>query len=119
MAAKKNLATLNDDRADPADELQAKFVRGLGDPTRLRIVRFLLDGPCAVSEIIAHLRMAQSRISNHLACLRWCGYVATERRGRAVIYRVADRRVRTILELTRDIVVENAERIASCVRIRD
>jgi DNA-binding transcriptional ArsR family regulator len=105
--------------ADPADELQAKFVRGLGDPTRLRIIRFLLDGPRTVSEMIVHLQMSQSRISNHLACLKWCGYVVAERRGRAVIYRVADRRVRTLLELTRDIVADNAEHIALCIRIRD
>lgn len=116
MATRRNLAR---NSADPADELQAKFVRGLGDPTRLRIVRFLLDGPRTVTEMIAHLQIAQSRISNHLACLKWCGYVATERRGRTVIYRVADRRVRTLLELTHDIVADNAEHIAQCIRIRD
>ena len=111
--------TLAQNIASPADYLQAKFARGLGDPTRLRIIRFLLDGPRTVTEMIAHLRMSQSRISNHLACLKWCGYVAAERRGRAVIYRVADRRVRTLLELTRDIVADNAERLAQCVRIRN
>lgn len=101
----------------PADELQAKFVRGLGDATRLRIVRYLLDGPRSVGEIIAMLQMPQSRVSNHLACLKWCGYVATERRGRSIIYRIADERVRTIVELTREIVADNANRIASCLRI--
>ena len=102
---------------DPADELQAKFVRGLGDPTRLRIVRYLLEGPRSVGEIVAHLSMPQNRVSNHLACLKCCGYVVTERRGRSVIYEIADERVRSILELTRLIVAENAERIATCVRI--
>lgn len=104
---------------DPPDELQAKFVRGLGDPTRLKIVRYLLDGPRSVGEIVARLNMPQNRISNHLACLKWCGYVVTERRGRSVIYEVADERVRTILELTRRIVADNAERIATCGRIAD
>lgn len=104
-------------RQDPAYELQAKFVRGLGDATRLRIVQYLLAGPRAVGEIIAHLRLPQSRVSNHLACLKWCGYVATERRGRTIIYRIADKRVRTLLELTRDIVADNAQHIASCLRI--
>lgn len=104
--------------ADPGDELQAKFARGLGDPTRLRIVRFLLDGPRSVSEIIAYLGLPQSRVSNHLACLKWCGYVATERQGRSVIYRIIDDRIRTILTLTREIVAEHAAQIASCVRIK-
>jgi DNA-binding transcriptional ArsR family regulator len=103
----------------PADELQAKFIRGLGDPTRLRIVRHLLHGPRSVSDLIELLGMPQSRVSNHLACLKWCGYVATERRGRSVIYHIADERVRAVLELTRCIVSDNARRIADCVRIAD
>jgi DNA-binding transcriptional ArsR family regulator len=102
---------------DPADEVQAKFVRGLGDPTRLKIVRYLLGGPHSVGEIVAHLRMPQNRVSNHLACLKWCGYVVSERRGRSVHYEIADERVRSILELTRLIVADNARRIATCVRI--
>lgn len=102
---------------DPGDELQAKFVRGLSDPTRLRIVRYLLEGPRSVSEIVAHLEMPQNRVSNHLACLKWCGYVTTQRRGRSIIYEIADERVRLILDLTRRIVADNAQRIAACVRI--
>ncbi len=99
------------------DELLAKFVRGLGDPTRLQIVRYLLEGPRAVGEIVVHLAMPQSRISNHLACLKWCGYVSTERQGRVVVYRVADRRVRALIELARDIAADNAAHVANCMRI--
>lgn len=104
---------------DPADEVQAKFIRGLGDPTRLRIVRYLLQGPRSVNEIVLHLQMPQNRVSNHLACLKWCGYVTTERRGRSIIYAITDERVRAILDLTRRIVAENAARIAACVRISE
>lgn len=103
----------------PEDALLAKFARGLGDPTRLRILRLLLDQPRSVSEIIARLSMPQSRVSNHLACLKWCGYVATERQGRAIIYRVIDARVRAVIELISDIVGDNATHIASCARIGD
>jgi ArsR family transcriptional regulator len=100
-----------------ADELQAKFVRGLSDVNRLRIVRYLLGGPRSVSEIVRKLGVPQSRISNHLACLKWCGYVNAQREGRSIIYRITDERVRDILRLTRAIVGDNAARIASCVRI--
>jgi len=86
---------------EATEELQAKFIRGLGDPTRLRIVRRLLHGPLSVSELMAYLEMPQSRVSNHLACLKWCGYVSTKRRGKSVIYSVADRRVRAMLTLVR------------------
>jgi DNA-binding transcriptional ArsR family regulator len=102
-----------------ADELQAKFVRGLADVNRLRIVRYLLGGPRSVGEIVSWLGVPQSRISNHLACLKWCGYVTAQRDGRSIIYRIADERVREVLRLTQAIVAENAARIASCVRIPD
>lgn len=111
------------DRVEPAapalelDDVQAKFIRGLGDPTRLRIVRYLLDGPRRVGEIVAHLGMPQSRVSNHLACLKWCGYVAARRAGRSVIYTVPDARVRTVIALTHAIAADNAGVIASCLRI--
>jgi DNA-binding transcriptional ArsR family regulator len=99
------------------DELLAKFVRGLGDPTRLRIVRYLLDGPRSVGDIVGYLRMPQSRVSNHLACLKWCGYVSTQRRGRLILYRVDDRRVRSLIDLAADIAADNAAHVASCMRI--
>ena len=102
-----------------ADELQAKFARGLADVNRLRIVRYLLDGPRSVGEIVSQLGVPQSRISNHLACLKWCGYVSAQRDGRSIIYRISDERVREILRLTRAIVGDNAARIASCVRIAE
>jgi ArsR family transcriptional regulator, cadmium/lead-responsive transcriptional repressor len=104
-------------RPAPADELLAKFMRGLGDPTRLRIMRYLLDGPRSVGEIVAHLGVPQSRVSNHLACLKWCGYVTSERQGRTIAYRVADNRVRTVLQLAWEIASDNAEHVASCMRI--
>ncbi|MDE2573640.1 MAG: helix-turn-helix transcriptional regulator [bacterium] len=102
---------------DSADLLYAKFMGGLADSTRLRIVRFLVDGPRSVGEIIDHLGMSQSRVSNHLACLKWCGYVDAERQGRAVFYRLTDRRIRKILELAQAVVADNASHIAACTRI--
>jgi DNA-binding transcriptional ArsR family regulator len=100
-----------------ADELLAKFVRGLGDPTRLRILRYLLEAPRTVGDIVGHLGLPQSRISNHLACLKWCGYVATERRGRTIEYRVDDERIRALIDLAQDIAADNAAHVASCMRI--
>ncbi len=99
------------------DELLAKFVRGLGDPTRLQILRYLLEAPRTVGDVVAYLGMPQSRISNHLACLKWCGYVATERRGRTIVYRVDDERIRALINLAQDIAADNAAHVASCMRI--
>lgn len=98
-------------------QLTAKFFRGLGDPTRLKILRLLLERERHVTELVNLLKVPQGRLSNHLACLSWCGYVVTTRRGRNRYYRVADRRVRKILELARDMVADNAEHIWACTRL--
>lgn len=99
-------------------EITAKFFHGLSDLTRLRIVELLLDeGEKNVSELVAILGQPQSRVSNHLACLRWCGYVDSRREGKYIYYRVSDPRVRQILALARGVIADNAAAILSCTRI--
>jgi len=83
--------------------LDARFFRGLGDPTRLRIVQLLLDGERTVSEIVREVGGLQGRISSHLMCLRWCGYVTTRREGKWVHYAVTDPRVRELVRLAQAI----------------
>lgn len=95
----------------------ARFFRALGDPTRLRILELLLERPHTVSELVKATEALQSRVSNHLACLRWCRFVHTERQGRRVIYRVADPRVGRLLELSRELTAEHREHLANCRRI--
>jgi DNA-binding transcriptional ArsR family regulator len=98
-------------------EALARYFRVLGDPTRVRIVEALLAGERTVSELVAITGAPQSRVSNHLACLKWCGVAEAERKGRQVVYRVADRRVARVLEVGRTLATENCEHLASCRRI--
>ena len=104
--------------AMPADvELTARFFSGLADPTRLRIVELLLERPYTVGEIVARLGLRQSRVSNALVCLKWCGYVEARREGRYVWYAVTDPRVRELVSLARTIMADHAAEIASCTRL--
>lgn len=96
----------------------AKYFRGLGDPTRVRILQLLADnGELAVGELVARLGQSQSKVSNHLACLRWCGFVTTRRAHPSVYYRVADDRVIELLSLGRGLLADNAEHVAACGQI--
>ncbi|HEV2262115.1 MAG TPA: metalloregulator ArsR/SmtB family transcription factor [Candidatus Rubrimentiphilum sp.] len=99
--------------------MSAKYFRALGDPTRLRILDLLIEGPLTVTEMVDILRCPQSRVSNHLACLRWCGLVASQADGRWVTYSVTDGRVKKIISIVRDLVAHNAEHVAACTRIAD
>jgi ArsR family transcriptional regulator, cadmium/lead-responsive transcriptional repressor len=103
---------------DQRQEVTAKFFHGLSDLTRLRIVELLLDeGEQNVSELVARLGQPQSCVSNHLACLRWCGYVDSRREGKFVYYRVADPRLREILTLSREVIADHAAAILGCARM--
>src|SRR5438874_5542533 len=83
-------------------DLVAKYFRGLGDPIRLRILQLLAaEGELTVGELVQRLGVSQPNVSNHLACLRWCGFVEAQREGRRVVNRVADERVAQMLDLAR------------------
>jgi DNA-binding transcriptional ArsR family regulator len=104
--------------AEPSEpELVAKYLRVLSDPIRLRIVELIADGERSVGALVDELGVAQPKVSNHLACLRWCGFVETRREHRTVYYRLADSRVREIVELARGLLAENAEHVAACRRV--
>jgi DNA-binding transcriptional ArsR family regulator len=98
---------------DPA-ELLARLFHGLADPTRMRIVQLLLAGERNVGELVAALGAPQGRISSHLMCLRWCGFVTTRRAGKYVYYRVADPRVVELVQLAQQLLIDNAQAVASC-----
>ena len=65
----------------------------LADPTRRRILVRLLEGPAYPADLADALATGRTNISNHLACLRGCGLVRTERRGRQVRYELASPRL--------------------------
>lgn len=96
-------------------EVLAAFFQGLSDPTRVRILELLAERPRTVSELVAALGLAQGRVSSHLSCLRWCGYVEARVEGRYNRYRLVDKRVREILRLGEAIVRDNAARLGSCL----
>ena len=103
----------------PAEpDLVAKYFRGFGDPTRVRILEMLEeDGELSVGELVDRLEQSQPKVSNHLACLRWCGFVATRREHRTVHYRLADARVAALVDLAREVLHDNDDHVAACRRV--
>jgi DNA-binding transcriptional ArsR family regulator len=81
----------------------------------VRILELLAAESLTVSELVDRLGLAQGRVSSHLSCLRWCGYVEARVEGRYNRYRLVDERVREIIRLGEAIVRDNAERLTSCL----
>jgi DNA-binding transcriptional ArsR family regulator len=101
-------------------DLVAKYFRGLGEPSRLRILELLQnEGELTVGALVERLGLPQPQVSNHLACLRWCGFVEARREGRLVFNRIADARVEAMLELAQSLLADNAEHVAACCRIEE
>lgn len=99
-------------------DLVAKYFRGLGDQTRVRILELLRDeGELTVGQLVKRLELPQPKVSNHLACLRWCGFVEARREHRTVYNRIADTRVLKMLTLAHALLDDNAEHVAACCRV--
>lgn len=73
----------------PVPEAAVLLFRSLADPTRLTILRHLTLGEHRVVDLTAHLGLAQSTVSAHLACLRDCGLVSSRAVGRASVFALA------------------------------
>jgi DNA-binding transcriptional ArsR family regulator len=78
-------------RVDPAAyDAAGALLKALVAPMRLALVDLLSDAPRCVHELVAALDAPQPLVSQHLKVLRSAGLVATTRRGREVVYRLAD-----------------------------
>lgn len=67
-----------------------ELLRALSAPVRIAIVLQLKAGERCVHELVDALGVAQPLISQHLRVLKSARVVHGERRGREVIYRLAD-----------------------------
>jgi len=69
----------------------AKAMMTLSDPTRLRIIRTLLDNKRNVSEIAKITSLNIHRVSHHLGIMRLVGLVEPSRHGRNIVYNINPR----------------------------
>lgn len=95
----------------------ARFFRALSDPTRLRLLEFILGGERTSAECVEHAGISQPRVSVHLSCLADCGYVTARRDGKKLRYSVGDPRVVDLLVLARSLAADNAAALDCCSRI--
>jgi DNA-binding transcriptional ArsR family regulator len=107
------------DDIEPAIELStlARFFRVLGDPTRVRLLQLLEERSRTAGELVAAVQGSQPRVSTHLACLRHCGFVSGERRGREVVYHLTLPDLPRLLALAEVVAWPQAEHLSRCTRI--
>jgi ArsR family transcriptional regulator, cadmium/lead-responsive transcriptional repressor len=96
---------------DPA--LRRHFVMTLTDPSRLAILEELRGGELRVSDVVTRTGFSQPNVSKHLACLRGCGLVEREQRGREVFYSTVDG-VDQVFEAIDALMTQVEEQVAGC-----
>ncbi len=96
--------------------VKARLFRGFSDPSRLKILEALRAGGQTVGAIVDQTGLSQPNVSNHLSCLRDCGLVLAEPRGKFVEYRLSDPRVGQLLSLAETLLADVARGVYECTR---
>jgi len=77
----------------PVDPLEpqrcAELLSALASPERLRIVRFLVEAPHTVTEIVGMLNIPAVNVSHHLAVLKSARLIEKTKKGRFSWYALA------------------------------
>ena len=115
LASSETLSSIAVGRESEETCLLARLFNGFANSTRLSILLLLSQrGEMKVGELVEELEAPQPRVSDHLRCLAWCGYVQVRREGRNAYYSVADERVLEVLRLGESLLRDNLESIESC-----
>ena len=81
------------------EEEQARFLRCVGEPTRLQILKLLAGSERCVGELAEVLNKEQSLISHHLKALKECNIVKDRQEAQRVYYKLSnDRLARLIID---------------------
>ena len=86
----------------------ARFLRCIGEPTRIEIVKLLAEGEKCVGEIAVALGKDQPLISHHLKALRVCRIVTERQEAQKVFYGLMDDRLSELVYSTEALMTELA-----------
>ena len=92
------MATVPHPLPDPLADLIARRFRVLADPTRIKLVDHLREGPATVQELQAATGTSQQNVSKHLGVLLDAGFVAREKDGNWSRFSIADESVFELCE---------------------
>ena len=87
-----------------------EILKVIGDPSRFKILEYLLDEPRNVSEIVREVGLQQSLVSHHLKILRKNGILKAMREGPFIRYTMNSLEVKSIFNLAENIARKNSHK---------
>jgi DNA-binding transcriptional ArsR family regulator len=100
----------------PVDQRRAavSLFHSLADPNRLAIAQRLVVGEARVRDLVDELGLAQSTVSEHVACLRDCGLVDGRSEGRQTFYFLARPELLDLLEAAEVLLAATGYKVDLC-----
>jgi len=78
---------------------EINVLKSLADETRLKIVKFLINGEKCVCEIFPYVKRTQSTVSIHLGNLEESGILESRRNGKKIFYKIRDNRIVKLIKI--------------------
>jgi len=97
----------------PLPVLRAELAHGLSDVSRQSLLQALRDGEQRVIDLVERTGLSQPNVSKHLRCLRGCGLVESDKRGREVFYALPGT-VEDLLEVLDGVAAQLAPQMSAC-----
>lgn len=69
---------------------KVKFFKALGNETRLRMIKYLLENECCACDFVSMVDRDQTTVSRHLKVLTEAGILEKERHGKNIVYKIED-----------------------------
>ena len=91
-------------------DLMSEKFRMLADPTRLAILRTLMQGERSVTQVVEETRRGQANVSKHLKMLAGSGLVSRRKEGLQVFYKLDDPLVERLCKMVCETIVEDARK---------
>ncbi len=95
---------MNSDLYKNVGKLQLIF-QTLSDSSRLKILKYISDKECSVTQIVEGTKLSQPLVSHHLRTLRERQILETCREGPFIYYRIKDKRLLEIFDMILEVVV--------------
>ncbi len=93
----------------------ARFFKDIGNPVRLKIILFLMEGEKCLCEILPNFKIAQPTMSRHLSVLKEHKIIKCNRDGNRIFYTICDDRIPIVLKAL-NFKISNVKKVAKCQR---
>ncbi len=75
------------------------ILKAMGDETRIKILRYLMNGEQCACTIVPFTGKAQPTVSQHMKILLQAGIVGMRKDGTKILYRITDKRAIQIMNI--------------------